>query len=517
MMVQLPEADWLGWHTARQPDKAALHVVGGPSVSYAVLDDRASRLACWLRGLGLREGDTIGLLLDNDARTVEMWWAARRAGLYFVPLGTRLKPAEIVYILRDSGARALVAAPAFADLAASARGECGTEGPAHWIMLGGAREGWTDLDGQVATMPPTPFQPSVTGREIIYSSGTTGRPKGIRRDLAPAAQARVIPAFEQKLRAACALDDSSIYLSVAPLYHATGRYLMRLIESGGTNVILPHFDPAAALRAIANWRVTHSQWVPTMFTRLLALPLAERTAYDLSSHRVALHAAAPCPIDVKRAMIDWWGPILSEYYGGSENAGVTFITSTEWLEHPGSVGRSITGPIHILDEEDGETELPPGTIGLIYFEGGVPFRYIGDQDAPAGAPDGYATYGDLGHVDRQGYLFISDRRSDLIIRGGVNIYPREVEMLLEAHPAVREVAVIGLPDPEYGQRVAAIICPRKQSVDPEQLKAILLSYCREHLASIKSPSFVDFIHELPRSENGKLLKRLLRDHYASIS
>ncbi|NWK98261.1 acyl-CoA synthetase [Sphingobium lactosutens] len=384
-------------------------------------------------------------------------------------------------------------------------------------MLGGACEGWTDLDGQVAALVPDPIQPSVTGREIIYSSGTTRRPKGIRRDLAPAAHARILPAFEQKLRAACELDDHSIYLSVAPLYHATGRYLMRLIESGGTNVILPRFDPSAALKAIADWRVTHSQWVPTMFTRLLALPPGERTAHDLSSHRVALHAAAPCPVDVKRAMIDWWGPILSEYYGGSENAGVTFITSAEWLEHPGSVGHSITGPIHIVDEEDGETELPPGAIGLIYFEGGVPFRYIGDQDAQGVGAQGYATYGDLGHVDTDGYLFISDRRSDLIIRGGVNIYPREVEMLLEAHPAVREVAVIGLPDPEYGQRVAAIVCPREDSFDTEALKTELLTYCRQKLASVKCPSFVDLINELPRNENGKLLKRLLRDHYAPLS
>lgn len=489
--------DWLARHAARLPDKAALHIVGGETLSYAALDAWAERLADWFAGQGLAGGDTIALLMDNSAATIATWWGARRAGLYYVPLGAKLRANEIAYIVEDSGARMLLASPDLAALAEAARAL--VPDPALRLHV---------PDGSENGPPRSPAE--VTGREIIYSSGTTGRPKGIRRALASAADAYAIPAFEQKLRAAIGFAEDMVYLSVSPLYHATGRYPMRIVETGGTAVILPAFDPAEALAAIARYRVTHSQWVPTMFTRLLALPEAERCAHDLSSHRVALHAAAPCPVPVKRAMIDWWGPILSEYYGGSENAGVTFITTPEWLERPGSVGRSITGAIHILDEEDGR-ELPPGAIGLIHFEGGVPFRYIGQEgDRNAG---GLAGYGDLGHVDAEGYLFISDRRSDLIIRGGVNVYPREVEAVLETHPAVAEVAVIGLPDAEYGQSVKAVVCPAGPA-DPDLADA-LIAFCRQRLASIKCPASVDFIDALPRNDNGKLLKRALRDAYVA--
>lgn len=493
--------DWLAWHAARTPDKAAIHVVGGGSIGYADLDRRAARMAGWFAERGVVEGETVALLMGNDIATVATWWGARRAGLYYVPIGTRLRAGEIAYIVANSQARLLLAAPDLAGLAGEALAVMDDAPPPLHIVTG-------------EEVGATHAAPSRVGREIIYSSGTSGRPKGIRRPLAPAADARAIPAFEQKLRAAMLFDPEMIYLSVTPLYHATGRYPMRIVETGGTAVILPAFDPAAALAAIEQYRVTHSQWVPTMFARLLALPDAERGAHDLSSHRVALHAAAPCPAPVKRAMIDWWGPILSEYYGGSENAGVTFITAPEWLAHPGSVGRSITGPIHILDEEDGR-ELPPNAIGLIYFEGGVPFRYIGDEPGTSAArTDGLATYGDLGHVDADGYLFISDRRSDLIIRGGVNVYPREVEQVLETHPAIAEVAVIGLPDPEYGQSVKAIARLADGHSGGAALADDLIALCRARLASIKCPSAIAFVDTLPRNENGKLLKRVLRDTHA---
>lgn len=507
--------DWLDFHAARQPDKIAVQIAGGGTMTYATLDQTSRRIAQWFRGQGLNDGDTIALLLENDLSTPAIWWAARRAGLYYVPLGTRLRPGEIGYILSDSGARALIAAPSLVPLAEATRAEWPDASPCLFFSVRDAGPGWVDIGSQKAS--PVSDRAEVVGREIIYSSGTTGRPKGIRRALANVEQARAIPAFEQKLRMACALDGDSIYLSVSPLYHATGRYVMRIVESGGTAVILPQFDAAEALAAIEKYRITHSQWVPTMFTRLLDLPATTRAAYDLSCHRVALHAAAPCPAEVKRAMIAWWGPILSEYYGGSENAGVTFITAEEWLQHPGSVGRSITGAIHILDEDGSNRELATGEIGLIYFEGGVPFQYI-NQDTPSAALSdrGYATYGDLGHVDSDGYLFISDRRSDLIIRGGVNIYPREVELALEAHPAVREVAVVGVSDAEYGQQVKAVVVPTENCIGDDRLRDMLVAHCRAQLASIKCPTIIDFAADLPRNENGKLLKRVLRAEHATV-
>jgi acyl-CoA synthetase (AMP-forming)/AMP-acid ligase II len=505
--------DWLSWHAARQPDKPAMQVVGGQALTYRALDLASQGIANWMRAQGFVDGDTIALLLDNNLDAPTLWWAARRAGLYFVPLGTRLRPAELGYVLEDSGAKALIVSPAMLPLAEALRRAW--QSPTHFIyaVVGAAPDCWL----QVGAAEAASRSPEVVGREIIYSSGTTGRPKGIRRALAASAQVRAIPAFEQKLRAACKLDGDSIYLSVSPLYHATGRFLMRVVEAGGTAVILSHFDPEAALAAIDQHCVTHSQWVPTMFTRLLALPSDQRTAFDLSSHRVALHAAAPCPVEVKRAMIEWWGPILSEYYGGSENAGVTFITAPEWLAHPGSVGRSVTGAIHILDEEGGGRELPCGEIGLIYFEGGVPFRYINDADGGStSGKHGYATYGDLGHLDAEGYLYISDRRSDLIIRGGVNIYPREVELVLEDHPAVGEVAVVGIPELEYGQEVKAVVVLAPGYRPDEALCVELVAYCRDRLASVKCPSIIDFVADLPRNENGKLLKRQLRDSHAAL-
>jgi len=507
--------DWLDFHAARQPDKVAIQIVGDKSISYATLDQTSRQMAQWFRSQGLRDGDTIALLLENDILTPTLWWAARRAGLYYVPLGTRLRPGEIAYILSDSGARALIAAPSLMSLADAARAEWPDADACLFATPGDAAAGWVGVGSDEA--PTIAGQAAVVGREIIYSSGTTGRPKGIRRALTGVDQARTIPVFEQKLRLACALDRDSVYLSVSPLYHATGRYVMRIVEGGGTAVILSQFDAAEALAAIEKYHITHSQWVPTMFTRLLDLPAAKRSEHDLSSHRVALHAAAPCPVDVKRAMIAWWGPILSEYYGGSENAGVTFITAEEWLQHPGSVGRSITGAIHILDEDGSNRELATGEIGLIYFEGGVPFQYI-NQDTPSAALSdrGYATYGDLGHVDSDGYLFISDRRSDLIIRGGVNIYPREVELALEAHPAVREVAVVGVSDAEYGQQVKAVVVPAENCIDDDRLRDMLVAHCRAQLASIKCPTIIDFAADLPRNENGKLLKRVLRADHATV-
>ncbi len=501
--------DRLAQRAARAPGKTAVRMAtDGRALSFAELDRRADRIARALRGLGLAEGATIGLLLDNDLHVMEFWWGARRAGLYYVPISTRLLAAEIAHMMRDSQAELLIASATLADTAREVAQLVAPETLRCLVTAPGPFDALLDYGGDKLAPPGR-----LVGRELIYSSGTTGRPRGIRRPLAPA-DLDELPPLERRMREIYDYDEETVYLSVSPLYHATGRFLNRVVEAGGSVVILPRFDPVASLAAIERHRVTHSQWVPTMFTRLLDLPERDRDRFDLSSHRAALHAAAPCPLAVKRAMLDWWGPILHEYYGGSENAGVTYIGAEEWLERPGSVGRSIGGAIHILDERDQARELAPGEIGLITFEGGVPFRYTTEEGGAEtnSSPQGYTGYGDIGYVDGDGYLFISDRRDDLILTGGVNVYPKEVELVLEAHPAVREVAVVGLPDRDLGQRVAAFVSPNPRADDA--LADALLQHCRAALSPIKCPRLIAFVDELPRNENGKLLKRVLRERFA---
>jgi long-chain acyl-CoA synthetase len=495
--------DRLAARAAETPDRIALRMAtDSRSLSFAQIDARADRIARALQRLGLPEGATIGLLLDNDLHVMEFWFGARRAGLYYVPISTRLLANEIAYILADSRAELLIASAGFtATIREVERGF-----PPETLRCL-STEAVIEAGDDAAPAPA-----ALIGRELFYSSGTTGRPRGIRRPLVTPDR-DTLPPLEQRMREICGYDRDTVYLSVAPLYHATGRFLIRVVEAGGSAAILPRFDPVAALSAIERHRVTHSQWVPTMFARMLDLPAEERQRHDLSSLRVALHAAAPCPMALKRAMLDWWGPIIDEYYGGSENAGITYISAAEWLERPGSVGRAIVGAIHILDEQDHARELPPGAIGLIAFEGGVPFQYTTQEGTGQSnaSPQGYTSHGDIGHVDAEGYLFISDRRDDLILTGGVNVYPKEVELVLETHPAVREVAVIGLPDPDLGQRVAAVVCTKGEANDT--LADALLAHCRAALSSVKCPRAIHFVDELPRNENGKLLKRVLRERF----
>ncbi|QQN75254.1 AMP-binding protein [Croceicoccus sp. YJ47] len=482
--------------------KTALVMADGRKrLTFAELDAHADAVAATLRQQDIAEGETIALLFDNDLSVVEWWWGARRAGVWYVPVGTRLLPTEIQYILDDSAASLLVASPDMEDLAASAAG-------GH-VPVFRARDLDPELifDSTAATL---------CGREMIYSSGTTGRPKGIRRPLTGADDTS-LPPLEHRMRAIFGYDENTVYLSASPLYHATGRFLNRVLEAGGTVVVMPRFDPEEALAAIERYKVTHSQWVPTMFRRMLSLPEDVRDRYDTSSMQAALHAAAPCPLTVKRAMIDWWGPIVHEYYGGTENAGVTYISVEEWLERPGSVGRSIAGAIHILDPDDLSRTRPPGEMGAIHFEGGVPFRYTLPDGGHAdnATPQGYTGYGDIGHVDEDGYLYISDRRDDLILSGGVNVYPREVEAALELHPGVSEVAVIGIPDADLGQIVCAIVVPHRP--DESALVDTLGAFARERLSSIKIPRRIVLTHEMPRNETGKLLKRVLRERYGQAA
>lgn len=507
--------DW----AVRQPQKIAVHMQEtGIRISYEDLDNRANQVAHWLLSLGLAEGCVVALLLENNPHTFELWWGIRRAGLYYVPISTLLTGREVAYIVQDCGASVLVSSVANASLATETLDTLGATAPAHRFMMDGQVPGFDGYESAVAACAATQDLPErAVGREFMYSSGTTGFPKGIRRPLLPHARRRELPELEKKLRAMFRVDADSIFLSVSPLYHATGRFNIRVIECGGTVVIMRKFDAETALAAIDTHRITHSHWVPTMFSRMLALDPVIRSRYKLSSQRVALHATAPCPQHVKEAMINWWGPIINEYYGGSENVGVTYIDAVQWLAHKGSVGQPITGEVHIMADDGSDRELTAGEIGLIYFNGGVGFEYHNDSQKTQSVFNqrGWGTYGDMGYLDEDGFLFMSDRRTDLIISGGVNIYPQETENVLLAHSAIMDAAVIGTPNEDFGQEVKAVVQLKAGFQPSASLAGELIDYCRGQLSRIKCPRSVDFVDELPRSENGKLLKRVLRDRYAA--
>jgi len=511
----------------RVPDKIACHFPEqGMSLTYRELDAEADRIALWLHRIGLRAGDSIALLMENHPATFALWWGARRAGLYYTPLNVHLKTSEVAYVLRDCGARVLVASARTRELALSLLDQEGQESqsgdqPLHVFLLDADAGEPFSLAGALRESegaPPARLPEGLPyGREFLYSSGTTGVPKGIRRPMTPHAERGQLPEMELTFRRIFRYTADTVYLCPSPLYHATGRFAIRAIEEGGTAVVMEKFDAERALALIEQFRVTHAHWVPTMFVRMLALPADVRARYDVGSLQVALHAAAPCPVDVKQRMIDWWGPVLEEYYGGSENAGITYLDSREWLAHKGSVGRAIVGKLHILDEAGAECQ--PGETGGIYFSGGPVFSYHNDPAKTATARDtqGRATYGDLGWVDADGYLYLSDRRTDLIISGGVNIYPMEVEAALSQHPQVADAAVVGRPDPEFGESVVAVVQLRAGTQPSGALADELMQFCRARLANLKCPRSIVFEPALPRSEVGKLLRRVLKDRFKAES
>jgi long-chain acyl-CoA synthetase len=526
------DIDRLACWAREQPGKAAVRLIDGERVqtlSFAELDAQSRRAAHWLIGLGLQAGEGFSLLMENRLELFVLAWGARRAGLYYTPVSPHLMPAEVAYILNDCGARLLICTDRTLELARHVQDRHGAGPEAKgWdglrYLLGDAQAsgdgaqapGWSHLARELerhplgAELPPRPV-----GRDFLYSSGTTGRPKGIKRPLTPYAERLLEPPDAALWRSFFGFGPDSVYLTMAPLYHAAPlRSTMRCIEWGGAALCTPRFDAAEALRIIARWRVTNSQWVPTMMIRMLALPDEVRAAADLSSTRMAIHAAAPCPPEVKRRMIEWWGPVWSEYYGGSESVGMTVIDSAQWLRKPGSVGRVLVGEIHIKDGEG--NELPPGRQGQIYFSGVPRFEYHNDPAKTAAAYDaqGRATYGDIGHVDEDGYLFLSGRRTDLILSGGVNIYPQEIENLLATYPGVADVAVIGVPHPEFGEEVKAVVELTDPAAAGPELAAALMDFCRQHISRLKCPRSVDFVERLPRSENGKLYKRRLMEEYA---
>jgi long-chain acyl-CoA synthetase len=509
-----------GTHAALTPDKPAVVMAGsGEVLTFGALERGSARLARHLVGAGLRRGDSIALVADNSPRVFEVYWAAQRCGLYVTAVNHHLAPDEVAYIVRDCGARALVVSAGVGELAAAV----GPLVPAPEVRLayGGRVPGFDDYDTVLAGVPSDPLPDQPRGADMLYSSGTTGRPKGIRPALPDRQVDEPGDSYIAVFGPMYGFDTDSVYLSPAPLYHAAPLRFSATVQAiGGTVVVMERFDAEAALAAIERHRVTHSQWVPTMFVRMLKLPAEARGRYDVSSLRVAIHAAAPCPVEVKRAMIDWWGPVLHEYYAGTEGAGVTFIDTAQWLAHPGSVGRGgILGDVRICDAETGEL-LPARQVGAVFFERDAPtFSYHGDPEKTRAARhpehDNWSTIGDLGYLDEDGYLYLTDRRAFTIISGGVNIYPREIEDVLALHPAVLDVAVVGVPDDEMGESVLAVVQPAPDATAGPELQRELIAYTRERIAHFKAPRRVEFTDDMPRTPTGKLVKQALRDRYSA--
>lgn len=508
-----------GHHAITAPDRPAIIVAEtGAIVTYGELDTNSAALARVFHDAGLRRGDVVALLSDNAVEAFEVYWAAMRSGLYVTAINHHLSADEVAYILGDSQARALVAAATLADLATAATAL--VAGPDLRLAFGGDIAGFQPyLHALRAAGTRLPDEPA--GTVMLYSSGTTGFPKGIK----PSLPDRGIGEPGDPLAAVAThlygLDEHTVYLSPAPIYHAAPlRWGGTIHVLGGTVVLARRFDAEQALQAIERYRVTATQMVPTMFVRLLKLDPDTRRRYNLASLQVVIHAAAPCPVDVKHAMIDWLGPIVYEYYSSTEANGMTFINSSEWLAHPGSVGKSLLGPVHVCDE-DGH-ELPTGQIGTIYFERDhLPFAYHNDPEKTAAAqhPEHpfWTTVGDVGFLDSDGYLYLTDRKSFMIISGGVNIYPQEVENVLALHPAVLDVAVIGIPDSEMGEQVKALVQLPPELEPSHELAQTLIDYVRGRIAHYKAPRSVDFVETLPRTPTGKLAKTQLMRQYAPQS
>jgi fatty-acyl-CoA synthase len=503
------------WATVFPDKPAVINTVTGETMTYGELNARSNQLAQLMWDKGLRRGDHVAIFMENHIRFFETVWAALRSGLYMTTVNRYLTAEEAGYIVDNCEAQVTIASDYLKDVARElpqyAPG-CHT-----WLMLGDGVEGYENYSAALERYPAEPLAEQPMGSFMLYSSGTTGRPKGINRPLADQTidDGALVTGGLQRLL--WEFDENTVYLSPAPLYHSAPLGFTTATQSvGGTVVMMPRFDPVDALRAIEQHKVTHSQWVPTMFSRMLKLPEDERSGFNLSTHKVAIHAAAPCPREVKQQMFDWWGPILYEYYGGTELNGLTHVTPEAWLQYPGTVGQPVLGTIHICDDDG--AELPNGEPGLVYFElPEMPFSYHKDDEKTKEAQhpqhSNWSALGDVGYVNDEGYLFLTDRASFMIISGGVNIYPQEIEDVLIMHPKIADVAVFGAPNEEMGEEVKAVVQPAEGIEPGPDLEAELLEYAREHIAHYKCPKSVDFEAELPRLPTGKLYKRLLKDRY----
>lgn len=504
-----------GFHVDEHGDKLAyLMAATGEAVTYRELHERANQIAHLFRSLGLQPGDHVAWCMENHPWYLTLAWGAHYAGLYFTAISSRLTAEEVAYIVNDCGAKVFIASPYVSDVA----NEIVADTPAveHRFTLDEPFGPHTSFEEAVAKQPTTDIQNAVAGMDMLYSSGTTGRPKGVLAPMtgAPLGTPEPLTMLVTMLFGA---NTDTVYLSPAPLYHAAPlRFCMQVQRAGGTVIVMDHFDPEETLRLIEKHSVTFGQFVPTMFVRMLKLPDEIRNRYSVESLQVAVHAAAPCPIEVKERMIDWWGPVLHEYYAGTEGNGFCWTNSEDWLAHKGTVGKPLAGTLHILDPEG--NELPVGETGAVYFESDADFSYHNDPEKTAGSysKQGYSTLGDIGRVDEDGFLYLSDRKAYMIISGGVNIYPQEAENVLTMHPDVVDVAVFGVPNEDFGEEVKGVVQPAKMPADEseaKELEAKLIAYAKEHLSSIKVPRTIDFREELPRHPTGKLYKRLLKDEY----
>jgi len=498
-----------------RPDQPAFIMAGtGEAVTYAELERRSNRLAHWLRREGLGRLDHYSILMENHPRYVECNAAGERSGLYYTCINSYLTPEEVAYLLENSRSKVLITS--MAKLEVARRAVELTPAIERCLIVDGPGDGgrFLNLDEATAGLPETPIADEWLGTPMLYSSGTTGRPKGILRPLPEVPPAEGLPIFDFLIKL-WRYRPQMVYLSPAPLYHSAPQAAVGCtIRAGGTAVIMEHFDAEQYLALVERYRVTHSQLVPTMFSRMLKLPDDVRRRYDLSSLEYTVHAAAPCPVEVKRQMIDWWGPIVHEYYGATEGLGFTACDAVEWLAHPGTVGKVMLGEVHILDEE--MNELPQGEAGTIWFKTATPFEYFHDAEKTreATSPDGaMSTVGDVGYLDADGFLHLTDRRTFMIISGGVNIYPQECENLLITHPKIADAAVFGVPNEDLGEEVKAVVQAMPGVATGPALEAELIAFCRERLAHMKCPRSIDFVDELPRLPTGKLYKRLIRDRY----
>jgi long-chain acyl-CoA synthetase len=483
----------IGDHAIRAAESPALIVADGRTITYGELYTRSQRVAAFLYEAGLRRGDGVALVLPNRPEFLEITWGCQLSGLYYSAINTHFTPDEVGYVIDDSEAKVVFV----------------EDGADVCIRVGGDVRSYAEALAGAGAAPPL-----CDGSEMLYSSGTTGRPKAVRRRLPEDGNGSwAQKVLEYTLTQRYGMTESSVYLSPAPLYHAAGvNYTMAVHRVGAASILMSRFDAEAVLRLIETHRVTHAQFVPTMFVRMLKLPNAVRESYDVSSLECVIHAAAPCPVDVKHRMMKWFGPIIHEYYGGTEGFAGSTIDPQEWLAHPGSVGKPFTA-VHVVGDDG--TECAVGESGELYFEGGPAFEYFKDPEKTAAVCNekGWRSLGDMGYVDEDGYLYLTDRSTFMIVSGGVNIYPQEAENLLVMHPKLVDAAVFGVPNEEFGEEVKAVVQPADGvSVGPD-LEAELIAYCRAHLAAYKCPRTVEFDPDLPRDPNGKLYKRRIRERY----
>lgn len=497
------------WAKVSPEKPAIIYPRTGEIITYRELDDRSTRCANLMRRAGLKPGDHVALIMENHPQFLEIAWAAQRCGLYFTAISWRFQAAEVAYILEHSGAGALFVSSNQKALCAALQDQTAA---LPRFVIGDAIEGYEDYETAIAREPPVPTGEETRGTDMLYSSGSTGKPKAIKLPVenpsidGPTA---LYAFFGQRY----AWNEDTRYLQPAPLYHSGPlRFSMAQGYFGGTVVLLDKFDAEENLRVCEQYRITHAHWVPTMMVRLLKLPEDVRKSYDMGSVRYVMSGAGPISVETKRAMIDWLGPILEEAYGGTEGNGATFITSEEWLKHPGSVGKAAFGSIHILDDDG--NELPQGDIGTIFFEG-AHFEYYKDPEKTREAYNdrGWSTLGDIGYLDSEGYLYLCDRKNDMIIVNGVNVYPVEAEHALVSHPKVADAAVFGLPDEESGERVHGVVQLAPGVEGNDALARELIDFCRARIAHIKCPKALDFRDQLPRHETGKLYKRILKAEY----